>query len=223
MAAINATIFGVYGITMRRLEQYSVFPLLVNSSLSGAAAGFIQTFICCPVELIKLRMQVQGIGGHQMKGTTSGYHGPLNTALSIVKTDGILGLNKGLVVTLGREVPAFALYFLTYDLLCVVLAKGQPTSDLGPLALCVAGGLSGINAWIISYPLDVVKSRLQVDGVHEPKQYTGIMDCCRKSYRTEGWKVFFRGLNSTLIRAFPVNAATFSTVTYVLRFWRSNQ
>lgn len=230
MAAINATIFGVYGISMRHLENLSLFPFLTNSAISGASAGVVQCFICSPLELIKLRMQMQGIGKEHtirkkkdVKSTGSRspqYRGPLQTALHIVRTEGPLGLSNGLTVTFWRETPAFAVYFYTYDYLCLKLARGEPVTDLGPMALCLAGGISGINAWLVTYPFDVMKSRIQVDGVDGPQQYTGMVDCFRKSYRAEGYKVFFRGLNSTLIRAFPTNAATFSTVTYILRFWR---
>lgn len=227
MAAINATIFGVYGISIRHLEERKLFPFLTNSALSGASAGIVQSFICSPLELIKLRMQMQGIGEEhallKKKGggrTVVQYRGPLRTVLHIVNTDGPLGLGKGFVVTFWRETPAFALYFYTYDYLCLKLARGQPVTDLGPMALCLAGGVSGINAWLVTYPFDVIKSRIQVDGVNGLLQYSGMMDCFLKSYRAEGWRVFFRGLNSTLVRAFPTNAATFSTVTYILRFWR---
>ena len=238
MAAINATIFGVYGICMRHLQRHDHIPYLGSSALSGAASGLVQSFICSPVELIKLRMQVQGIGADKpsimktklwKKGqplpTSSNNHmfGVIGTAKEIVRTNGLKGLSKGIVSTLYREGPAFSLYFFSYDGLCLLFAGGQPLSDLGPLALCFAGGISGINAWLITYPVDVIKSRIQVDGINGPPQYRGMWDCIRKSYQSEGWRVFFKGLNSTLIRAFPVNAATFSTVTYVLRYFRNHE
>lgn len=45
----------------------------------------------------------------------------------------------------------------------------------------------------------------------------------RQSYQAEGWRVFTRGLASTLLRAFPVNAATFATVTVVLSYTRGEE
>lgn len=68
--------------------------------------------------------------------------------------------------------------------------------------------------------MDVVKSRLQADGLRGAPRYHGIVDCMRQSYQAEGWRVFTRGLASTLLRAFPVNAATFATVTVVLTYTR---
>jgi Mitochondrial carrier protein len=43
------------------------------------------------------------------------------------------------------------------------------------------------------------------------------VDCFRRSYQDEGWRFLTRGLTSTMIRSFPTNAATFATVTWVMR------
>lgn len=55
----------------------------------------------------------------------------------------------------------------------------KDTSELGTGALLVAGGVGGSAFWIPMYPTDVVKSRIQVDNVHNPT-YKGILDCTRK-------------------------------------------
>lgn len=47
----------------------------------------------------------------------------------------------------------------------------------------------------------------------------------RKSYAAEGHKFLFRGLTSTLVRAFPTNAATFVVVDWCFRlqsFFKNN-
>jgi solute carrier family 25 carnitine/acylcarnitine transporter 20/29 len=36
-------------------------------------------------------------------------------------------------------------------------------------------------------------------------------------YREEGFRVFFRGVNATVIRAFPCNAATFLVYSLAMR------
>jgi solute carrier family 25 carnitine/acylcarnitine transporter 20/29 len=88
-----------------------------------------------------------------------------------------------------------------------------------PVGLLVAGGTAGVFSWITSYPFDVVKTRIQslpLKGQPGFDKYSGFWDCAKKSYREEGWRVFFRGLNSCLIRAFPVNAVTFFVYEWVM-------
>ena len=225
MALINAVLFGTNGFVMRKLEPNGGTPQLRNVCIAGMSAGFVQTIICCPSELIKLRMQIQAIGQEGpglLSMRKSSYIGPLVTIRNIYRTEGLLALNKGYVVTLWREVPSYGAYFTTNNLLCAKWASWRniPVDSIGPVVLGLAGGVSGIAAWVITYPFDVVKSRLQVDGVTSEPKYKGIVDCFSKSYRSDGITVFVRGLNSTVIRAFPTNAATWCTYTLVLRYWK---
>ena len=74
----------------------------------------------------------------------------------------------------------------------------------------LAGGIAGVASWVGNIPMDVMKSRLQADDLSQ-RQYANYMDCARKSYREGGFRIFWRGLPATCIRAFPVNAVTFAT------------
>lgn len=213
---INAIVFGVQGNAMRRLGCDT--PL--NQFLAGASAGAIQCVICCPMELAKTRMQLQGTG--EKKSKRKLYKNSLDCLVRIYRKEGFRGINRGMVTTLMRETPGFGVYFLAYDLLTRSLGC-EPEDPYMIPKLLFAGGMSGIASWISTYPVDVIKSRLQADGVGGVNQYSGIMDCVRQSLRKEGWRVFSRGLVSTLLRAFPVNAATFATVTLFLLYMREGQ
>lgn len=81
----------------------------------------------------------------------------------------------------------------------------------------MAGGIAGTFSWLISFPIDVVKSRLQADGIGSVRAYNGVIDCIQKSYKSEGIHFLSRGLASTLLRAFPMNAVCFLVVANVLK------
>ncbi|XP_077179790.1 mitochondrial basic amino acids transporter isoform X1 [Paroedura picta] len=211
---INALVFGVQGNTIRALRNDT--PL--NQFLAGSAAGAIQCVICCPMELAKTRMQLQGTGEYRLK--SKNYKNSLDCLVKIYRKEGLKGINRGMLSTFLRETPSFGFYFLTYDYLTRYLGCEAEDSYIIP-KLLLAGGMSGIVSWLSTYPVDVIKSRLQADGVGGVVQYKGILDCVQKSYHSEGWRVFTRGLTSTLLRAFPVNAATFATVTVFLMYMRS--
>ena len=223
MAVINAIVFGVQGNMMKTRED-----TLWNHTITGAVAGAAQCIICSPMELVKLRLQVQTNPTNIFQWSSGNgrvYHDPWDAVKKIYSKGGTRGIFKGFELTLAREIPAFGVYFATYDYVCGVIARhsgnGTTIHDLSPLPLCLAGGISGISAWVISYPVDVIKSRIQVDGMFEVRKYSSIWDCCVKSSREpEGLLVFFKGLNSTLVRGFAVNAATLPTVSLILRYWR---
>ena len=74
----------------------------------------------------------------------------------------------------------------------------------------VGGGLAGIFSISISYPTDLIRRRLQLQGFDKtvPK-YSGIMDCCRKIFKYEGITGFYRGLSSTYLKTGPAVAVQF--------------
>ena len=208
---INAMVFGVHGNTLRRLPDQGV----TGQFIAGGFAGAVQTIICCPIELVKTRMQLQGQGQSRKKFAAAvkdryKYENPVECMMKIYKYEGPTACFRGFNSTLIREVPSFAVYFATYFALCEQLEAASGPFSIPKLFLC--GGTSGVLCWLVNYPIDVVKTRLQADGMGETK-YNGIIDCFKKSYQKEGYQVLFKGFNATIIRAFPTNAATLATVT----------
>lgn len=138
------------------------------------------------------------------------YCSPWDCFTKTFKQSGASGVFKGLGVTGVRDFLGYGLYFATYEALTRSSLESHP---IGTASMLMAGGLSGTVSWIFTYPLDVVKTRLQVD----PEKYFSFADCLRKSVQSEGLVCLTRGLTPTLIRAFPTNAVTFTVVTWVFR------
>lgn len=203
VAAINAIVFGVQGGTRKKFEdQNSLF----SHFIAGAAAGFLQSFVCSPMELAKTRLQVSEPNLSLTK-----------CIRNIYEAEGFRGLYRGLNMTFAREVPSFAAYFVTYE----YLTRSVGQSNVSTSMMIFAGGSAGMAAWIVTYPADVIKTRIQLDGFNSKPKYLNAMDCLRKSIAAEGYGFLTRGLAPTLIRAFPTNAAIFTVVTWTIRFFES--
>ena len=214
---INAVVFGVYGGIMDRLQPDHSTPRFVNSLMASAAGGLVQCIIACPMELIRIRMQMQGVGEREVFLEYSGHHSApgahkyytstWHCFRKISKNEGITGLYRGGVTTVLRDVPSFASFFVSMDYFRHLSAGffNVHFDEVGPITLLIGGGFSGMICWFVSYPFDVVKTRLQGDGV-EGSEYKGTMDCFRKTYHSDGIRGFFKGITPTLVRAFPVNA-----------------
>ncbi|MFH4982513.1 hypothetical protein AB6A40_009222 [Gnathostoma spinigerum] len=67
-------------------------------------------------------------------------------------------------------------------------------------------------SWAINYPVDLVKTLFQADD-----KYSHYSDAIRDTYRTSGFRGFFNGIGTCLLRAFPSNAATFFAVEWTYR------
>lgn len=61
------------------------------------------------------------------------------------------------------------------------------------LSLVTSSSSSGVPAAGLVTPADVIKTRLQVKARKGQQTYTGIIDCARKIYATEGGRAFWKG------------------------------
>lgn len=232
-AAVNAIIFSSYGMSSRVYDQYLLGKTnepnnnlddsdederdpWQKSFMCGSFAGLVQAVVICPMEHIKCRLQVQ-----------EGKGGPIKVASSIFKNHGVSGLYRGWWTTTIREIPAFGLYFSTYDYIKdtvnTLLAQRDGIVDEDSpmpaqhshawLASAFAGGVSGCFTWAIVYPVDVIKTRIQTSPMDTPVSFLG---AGRQIVRQHGWRTMFRGLGITLIRAFPVNGTIFPVYEFTL-------
>lgn len=205
VALVNAIIFGVYGNIQRRSSD----PDSMQSHfLAGSAAGLAQSFVCSPMELIKTRLQLQSQNTKNKQFT-----GALHCLGHIFKTEGVRGVYRGIGITCLRDLPGFSSYFVSYEMLIRV------NPNPGNFYLFMAGGIAGVISWILTVPMDVIKSRLQADGMGDKHRYTGIRDCLTQSYKEEGLAFLTRGMCSTLLRAFFINAACFFVVSWTLKLF----
>ena len=228
-SAMNSIQFGVYDNCLLRLEHgFTHQPSLLNAFLAGGMGGLAQLPLAVPVELVRIRMQVQGVGEkgksffsmHQTSKAHRLYENSLDCAIKLYRSHGLPGVYQGFTVTLFRDVPGCAVYFGMWEYFCRKFTQTDETRhDLSVPALMMAGGLCGVLGWVAVYPLDVVKTRLQIDGAASTPEYANALDCIAKSYRQEGVKVFFRGITTTIVRAFPCNAATLMAYALVNRYF----
>ncbi|OTF79738.1 Mitochondrial carrier protein-like protein [Euroglyphus maynei] len=206
LAAINAVVFGVYGSVMRLCPGQSRQQDLTWSGIAGLFAGMTQTFISAPMELVKTRAQLNSITEWNCMKRILRYEG------------GLRGLYRGFGITIARDCPAFATYFFTYEWMIGNLQQSKQTTlaheqqqQPSTFDMLFAGGTAGALSWLIIYPLDVIKSRIQADN-----RYSSVSHCLRDTINREGYNVLMRGCSPTLLRAFPANGATFVVVTWTL-------
>ncbi|XP_071733471.1 mitochondrial arginine transporter BAC2-like [Rutidosis leptorrhynchoides] len=208
----NALVFQCYAAFSRALDPYiptTIPPSYETVVLGGTGAGAVQSLVITPIELVKIRLQLQN---------QSTEKGPSTVAKNILKTEGLKGLFRGLTITVIRDAPSYGFYFWTYEYAREKLHPGcRKNGQESFSTMLVAGGLAGVNSWICCYPVDVVKTRLQAQTGDSSVKYNGIVDCFRKSVRNDGVSVLFRGLGSTLFRAFVVNGAVFTAYETTLR------
>ncbi|KAH9298241.1 hypothetical protein KI387_029923, partial [Taxus chinensis] len=240
MAMESSLLFGVYS-QMKLALQWVVYvygpdaiggdpgsgrPKLQIVVPSAAFGGALISFVLCPAELIKCRLQVQEKDKMQLKKHHQRYSGPLDCALRTLKNEGVKGLFRGGLATFLRESIGNAVFFSTYELtryymlsIVTMHAKVDPQANSEPSQFVnqsskilleagvgvITGGLGGVAFWSAVLPLDVAKTRIQttpnINVSRSPVRTINVI------YRELGFRGLYAGLGPTLVRAFPANAA----------------
>ncbi|CAL1683914.1 unnamed protein product [Lasius platythorax] len=85
-----------------------------------------------------------------------------------------------------------------------------------------AGGSAGFIEVCIMHPMDLVKTRFQLQvktAKIDPLYYTGIYDCMTKMYKTEGLPAFWKGILPPIIVETPKRAVKFFTFEQYKQFF----
>ncbi|KAI9592724.1 carnitine acyl carrier-like protein [Syncephalis fuscata] len=219
ISAVNALLFTTYStlkdLQTRQLGLPSTEQLgSRHIALAGAGAGIVNSLLASPVEMLKVRLQVQrSLVG--MSHSPAIYRGPIDLARAIITTDGWRhGLMRGFWITVVREIPAYAAFYTSFELMKRRLTTSNSAADQTN-ALMLAGSTAGISCWCACYPFDVIKSRAQNSSQRLTPNY--ITKIAREIYHNEGMAGFWRGFMPCVLRSIPAAAATFTTYELVMQ------
>ncbi|OAY27369.1 adenine nucleotide transporter BT1, chloroplastic/mitochondrial [Manihot esculenta] len=168
---------------------------MVRRLISGGIAGAVSRTAVAPLETIRTHLMV-GSSGHT---TTEVFH-------NIMKTDGWKGLFRGNLVNVIRVAPSKAIELFAYDTVNKNLSPKPGEQPKLPIpASLIAGACAGVSSTLVTYPLELVKTRLTIQrGV-----YNGILDAFLKILHEEGPAELYRGLAPSLIGVIPYAAANY--------------
>ncbi|KAI8938129.1 hypothetical protein NX059_005796 [Plenodomus lindquistii] len=168
-----------------------------HEMLAGGSAGACQVVFTNPLEIVKIRLQIQGELSKNVEGV------PKRSAMWIVRNLGLVGLYKGASACLLRDVPFSAIYFPAYSHLKRDVFGESPQKSLGVLQMLTAGAIAGMPAAYLTTPCDVIKTRLQVEARKGEATYNGLRHAAQTIWREEGFRAFFKGGPARIMRSSP--------------------
>jgi len=202
IAGVNSLLFACYGASKRIISPFGQLSL-PQTALAGAMAGAANAILASPVEMFKVQMQGQ-------------YGSPTDKRLRLVVSEMWSqwkfrkGIMRGYWATFARDIPAYAGYYTAFEFSKRAFAKTY--GDKLPVwALLASGSTGGIAYWLACYPLDVVKSRVQLR--QTPPTGTPVHYIARELkliVSESGASGLFKGLSPSLLRSIPAAAATFA-------------
>jgi hypothetical protein len=170
-----------------------------------------------PLDVLKVRMQLQGEQGKRQ------YRSLRSAAVEIARSEGVAAFFKGLRPALLRQATYGTLRIGFYA--PAKRAMGAPSDEeillsdarLGGDGLrrkLAAGMLSGSLAAFVCNPTDLIKVRMQADGMRArgpsaavSPSYRGVWHAAAEIVRREGWLGLYTGVGPTTYRAAVVAAA----------------
>ncbi|KAL4241064.1 hypothetical protein ACF0H5_001842 [Mactra antiquata] len=207
-------------------EKYKTDYKPIVHSICGGLSACLATISVQPVDVIRTRFVAQG----EPKIYSSFYH----ASKSIIQTEGIHGFYKGLTPAILGVAPQMGLQFGFYALFQNIwndafrLPKGHHPGKIESL---ICGSGSGFVSKLITYPLDLTKKRLQIQGFEEARRsfgrvskYTGLIHCVKCLVKEEGYRGLYKGLCPSLLKAVFVSGTIFfvyDQACYVLSLRRS--
>ncbi|CAN4091671.1 unnamed protein product [Withania somnifera] len=186
-------------------------------AMAGAISGGISRTVTSPLDVIKIRFQVQ------LEPTTrwalltrtagnSKYTGMLQASKDILREEGLLGFWRGNVPALLMVMPYTAIQFAVLHKL-KTFASGSSNSEdhinLSPYLSYISGALAGCAATVGSYPFDLFRTILASQG--EPKVYPNMRSAFLDIFRTRGIRGLYSGLTPTLVEIVPYAGLQFGT------------
>jgi len=214
VAPSRGTQFLVFEYMKRRIVAGTFFFAAAGAPLNaftrlfaGGVAGMAAAMLVYPLEVIKTILTVYP---EQCKGIGEAVE-------AIWKVGGgIRGMYAGLLPTLVAMFPYIGVEFMVYETLKrqIEISTGATASTL-MLLLC--GALSGAAGQASAHPLDVVRRRMQMQGIKSAmtgmakedkpaKKITNMLQGLYTIARYEGWQVLFKGLGPACAEKIPSTA-----------------
>ena len=193
------------------LQQFTMPPGTEDSTghllFTGALSGMISTFACYPLDLVRSILTVQ------VDAASTKYTGIGHALTSIVRDKGVTGLYKGINATLMGIAPYVAINFTVFNQLKRRYLPDRSQTNYFDLINLSLGAVAGGVAATITYPTDVVRRRMQLQGFNATgiPTYSSSYDCVLKTFRAEGMRGLYKGLIACYLKVIPSMAIAFMT------------
>ncbi|CAH9087626.1 unnamed protein product [Cuscuta europaea] len=191
-------------------ERHAGADVLVHF-VGGGLAGMTATCATYPLDLVRTRLAAQR--------STIYYQGISHAIHTICRDEGFFGLYKGLGATLLSVGPSIAISFSVYESLRSQWLAHRP-DDPNLLISLTCGSLSGIASSTVTFPLDLVRRRMQLEGVAgRARVYnSGLFGAFRHIVQTEGFRGFYRGIMPEYYKVVPGVGIVFMTYEALKKF-----
>uniref|UniRef100_A0A3Q4AQF7 Mitochondrial thiamine pyrophosphate carrier n=1 Tax=Mola mola TaxID=94237 RepID=A0A3Q4AQF7_MOLML len=170
------------------------------AALAGSAAGMVTRALISPLDVIKIRfqLQIEPVSSQKLEGK---YWGLFQASRCIHSEEGLSAFWKGHIPAQLLSICYGAVQFASFEILTEVVHKTTVYDSQTAGIHFVCGGLAACSATVVCQPLDTLRTRFAAQG--EPKVYSNLRHAVSTMCRSEGVLTFYRGLSPMLLAVFP--------------------
>ncbi|XP_056263221.1 mitochondrial thiamine pyrophosphate carrier isoform X2 [Pseudoliparis swirei] len=171
-----------------------------EAALSGSAAGMVTRVLISPLDVLKIRfqLQIERVSSRRPEGK---YQGLFQASRCIYSEEGLSAFWKGHVPAQLLSICYGAVQFAAFQCLTEVVHKSTLYDGQTAGVHFVCGGFAACSATVVCQPLDTLRTRFAAQG--ETKVYRNLRHAVSTMWRSEGVLSFYRGLCPTLVAVFP--------------------
>ncbi|CAL1537811.1 unnamed protein product [Lymnaea stagnalis] len=176
---------------------------VIERLLSGSAAGAISQTLIYPMEVLKTRLALRKTGQ---------YSGIFDCARKVVKHEGFGSFYRGYVPNLLGIIPYAGIDLAIYETLKKLYMSKNKGQDPGIMALLVCGTVSSTCGQLASYPLALVRTRLQAQAQSGSVKKDTMTGQIKYILKHDGPRGLYRGIAPNFLKVAP--AVSISYVVY---------
>lgn len=178
---------------------------ILERFVAGSLAGAIAQSSIYPMEVLKTRLAL---------GRTGQYSGIGDCAKHIFKKEGVAAFYKGYIPNMLGIIPYAGIDLAVYETLknSWLQTFATDSADPGVFVLLACGTMSSTCGQLASYPLALVRTRMQAQASVEGSPQMTMSGLFRHIVRTEGAIGLYRGLAPNFMKVIP--AVSISYVVY---------
>uniref|UniRef100_A0A6Q2YF44 EF-hand domain-containing protein n=1 Tax=Esox lucius TaxID=8010 RepID=A0A6Q2YF44_ESOLU len=173
--------------------------------MAGSLAGATAQTAIYPMEVMKTRLTLRKTGQ---------YSGMFDCAKKILKREGVKAFYKGYIPNILGIIPYAGIDLAVYESLknAWLARYAKDTANPGVLVLLACGTISSTCGQLASYPLALIRTRMQAAASIEGMEQVSMNRLVRKILEKEGFFGLYRGILPNFMKVIP--AVSISYVVY---------
>ncbi|AOA64154.1 Thiamine pyrophosphate mitochondrial carrier [Komagataella phaffii CBS 7435] len=179
-------------------------PVSLHSLILGSVSGVFSTLVSYPFDVLRTRL-----ASNRSKHFASMF----GCSIDMLKHEGIKSFYSGIGTAVSGVSLSMGLTFFAYEFLRNLDSHYDELAFIEP----ISGFMAGIIAKSSTFPLDLIRRRLQVHRKWLGHERETFMTISKKIFIREGLRGFYSGLTPALLKTAPTTAISIWTYEYVVR------